>query len=154
MAQLRERDRDVLVLRFFQNKNFKEVADAVGVEERAAQKRVERALDKLRALFAKHGVSSTAAIIAGAISVNSIQAAPVDLAKTATAAAMAKGTTAGASTTTLLKAALNTIAWTKAKMAVSFGMGLLLATATTTVAIKKVEAYEARRDLWRVPYFN
>jgi uncharacterized protein (TIGR03435 family) len=154
MAQLRESDRVVLVLRFFQHKNFKEVADTIGVDERAAQKRVARALEKLRVIFAKWGASSTSAMLAGAISAHSVQAAPLELARAATTAAMAKGTTATASTSALLTGALKTIAWTKARMAVPIGMGLLLATTAATVTISHVEAEEAHRDLWRVPYFN
>ena len=46
---------------------------ALGLEERAAQKRVARGLEKLRAFFAKRGVDSTAAIIAETISTNSVQ---------------------------------------------------------------------------------
>jgi uncharacterized protein (TIGR03435 family) len=154
MAQLRERDRVVLVLRFFQRKNFKEVADAIGVDERAAQKRVARALEKLRLIFAKWGASSTSAMLAGAISAHSVQAAPLELARAATAAAMAKGATATASTSALLTGALKTIAWTKARMAVPIGLGLLLATTAATVTINHVQAEEAHRDLWRVPNFN
>src|SRR5258706_11656787 len=53
-----------------------ETAAALGIQEWAARKRVERALEKLQQFFAKRGVSSTAATIAGAISANSVQAAP------------------------------------------------------------------------------
>ncbi len=118
MAQLRAADRDVLVLRFFQNKSFKEVGDAFGVEERAAQKRVARALEKLRILFAKQEVTWTAAALAGAISANSVQAVPATLAQSVTVAALAKGATAGTSTLTLIKGALKLMAWTKAKTAI------------------------------------
>jgi len=37
MTQLRDTDRDALVLRFFQNKSLREVGLALGVEERAAK---------------------------------------------------------------------------------------------------------------------
>jgi hypothetical protein len=58
-------------------------------------------------------VSSTTAIIAGAISANSVQAAPVALAKSVTAVAIAKGAAASGSTLTLIKGALKIMAWTK-----------------------------------------
>ena len=94
------------------------------LNEDAAQKRVSRALEKLRKFFRKRGVRSTAAIIAGAISANSVQAAPVALAKTVTAVALAKGAAAGGSTLTLIKGALKIMAWTKAKTAVVTGVVL------------------------------
>ena len=127
MMQLRESDRDVLLLRFFQNKNFKEVGDALGVEERAAQKRVARALEKLRAIFVRGGVTSTTGAISGAISANSVQAAPV---------ALAKSVAASGSTLTLIKGALKIMAWTKVKTAIVVGVGVLLVAGTTITVVK------------------
>src|SRR5208282_5548050 len=77
MEQLGQKDHDALVLRFFENKTFAEVGATLGASEDAAKMRVNRALEKLRKFFTKRGVSSTTAIIAGTISVNSVQAAPV-----------------------------------------------------------------------------
>src|ERR1039458_5938360 len=57
MAELGETDRTALVLRFFENKTAREIAEALRMEEAAAQKRVTRALEKLRAVFVKRGVT-------------------------------------------------------------------------------------------------
>jgi RNA polymerase sigma factor (sigma-70 family) len=113
MKQLGQKDHDALVLRFFEGKSFQEIGTAFGASENAAKKRVNYALEKLRRIFSKHGFSSTAAVIAAAISTNSVQAAPVALAKSVTAAAIAKGATASVSTLTLMKGALKIMAWTK-----------------------------------------
>jgi RNA polymerase sigma factor (sigma-70 family) len=118
IAGLNEKDRNAIMLRFFQNKSLNEIGAALGASEEAAKKRVNRALEKLRKYFSKHGVSSTTAIIAGTISANSVQAAPVTLAKSVTAVAIAKGAAASGSTLTLVKGALKIMAWTKAKTAV------------------------------------
>src|SRR5262249_2316218 len=131
MLRLRPADRDVLVLRFFENKSLSEVGGALGLHERAAQKRIVRALEKLRTFFLKRGVSSTAAIIAGAISANSVQAAPIGLMKTITAVAASKGATASASTLTLIKGALKVMAWTKMKSVMIAGGAIILAAGTT-----------------------
>ena len=85
VAGLREKDRQAVVLRFYEGRNLREVGLALGASEDAAEKRVNRALEKLRKFFTKRGVSSTTATIAGAISANSVQAAPVALAKSVTA---------------------------------------------------------------------
>ena len=137
VAQLSEKDRNAIVLRFYERKSFGEVGSVLGVDADAAQKRVSRALEKLRIFFAKRGVNSTTAIIAEAISANSVQAVPAALAKSVTAVALAKGATAGGSTSTLIKGALKIMAWTKAKMAVVAGLCLLLAAGTTTIAIHR-----------------
>ena len=136
MAGLNETDRHAVVLRFFDGKSLREVGAALGANEEAAKKRVSRALEKLRTFFAKRGVSSTTAIIAGAISANSVQAAPAALAKAVTVIAVAKGATAGGSTLTLIKGALKIMAWTKAKTAIVISAGLILTAGIATVAVK------------------
>ena len=57
MSRLGAKDRDALVLRFFENKNCAEVGTALGASEDAAKMRVNRALEKLRKFFTKRGVS-------------------------------------------------------------------------------------------------
>jgi DNA-directed RNA polymerase specialized sigma24 family protein len=81
MAQLRDQDRDALVLRYFQNKSLRDVGAALGLDEYAAQKRVGRALEKLRVRFARRGLAIQPRSPFGAISANSVQAAPALLAK-------------------------------------------------------------------------
>lgn len=127
MANLNESDRHAVVLRFFDQKSMKEVGSAMGATEDAAKKRVTRALEKLRKYFSKCGVHSTTAIIAGAISANSVQAAPAGLAKIAVSAAVAKNAALSASTLTLTKGALKVMAWTKAKTVAVLSVGALLA---------------------------
>jgi RNA polymerase sigma factor (sigma-70 family) len=135
MARLGQTDRDALVLRFFEGRSLNEVGAAVGVSEEAAKKRVSRALEKLHRYFAGRGVSSTTAIIAGAISAHSVQAAPVALAKSVAAVAIAKGAAASGSTLTLIKGALKIMAWTKAKTAIVVGVAVILAAGTTPMVI-------------------
>ena len=99
MNQLGETDRAALVPRYFENKTAGEIAATLRVEEKAAQKRMARALKKLRRLFARRGVNSTADAITGAITANSIQVAPAGLAAAVTA--VAKDAAASTSTLTL-----------------------------------------------------
>jgi RNA polymerase sigma factor (sigma-70 family) len=138
MAQLGEKDHDAIVLRFFDGRDLKAVGLALGTSEDAAKKRVSRAVEKLREFFVKRGVASTTAIIAGAISANSVQAAPALLAKSVTVVAIAKGAAASGSTLTLIQGALKIMAWTKAKMAVVVAAGVILTAGTTTVVVKAV----------------
>ena len=147
MARLGKKDRDAVVLRFFKEKNLGEVAAALNVTEAAAQSRVHRALEKLHRYFNKRGVSSTTAIIAGAISANSVQAAPVTLAKTVTAVAIAKGAAASGSTLTLIKGALKIMAWTKAKTAIVVGVTAILATTTTVIVEKVIHPKSSSTDI-------
>ena len=150
LAHLGETDHNAIVLRFFEGKSMKEVGTALGANEEAAKKRVNRAVEKLQKFFLKRGVTPTTATLAGAISANSIQAAPVMLAKTTTAVALAKGATASASILTLIKGALKVMAWTKAKTAIIVGVGVLLATGTATVTVKEIAAH--RGEVWQRKY--
>ncbi len=131
IAQLVERDRSALVMRFFENKTAREIGLAQRVDEAAAQKRVARALDKLRGFFLARGVTLSATAIAASIAANAAQAAPAGLALCVVAAA--KGSAATASTLALAKGVLKVMAWTKAKTAVVTGVVLILATGTTVI---------------------
>ena len=153
MSRLAERDRALLVLRFYQNKSGPEAAALMGIREDAAHKRLSRALEKLRKFFTKRGVDSTAATIAETISANSVQAAPVTLAKAVTAIAVAKGATASISTLTLIKGALKIMAWTQMKTAIVVGVGVLLAAGTTTAVVHHIKGQESdvSDKSWRFP---
>jgi RNA polymerase sigma factor (sigma-70 family) len=135
MEQLGRKDHDALVLRFFDGRNFKEIGTALGASEDAAKIRVNRALEKLRKFFTKRGVSSTTVITAGVISANSIQAAPVALAKSVTAVTIVTGSIAGASTLTLVKGTMKTMTWLKSKLAIIAGTVALLVGGTATIAL-------------------
>ncbi len=60
VAHLGAADRAAVVLRYFENKSLAEVGAALGASEDAAQKRVTRALEKLRKIFTKRGVTLAA----------------------------------------------------------------------------------------------
>jgi len=132
LGELSEAERDLLLLRYFQRKPAREMAQALGVSEDAAQKRVSRAVERLRELLAKRGVTVGASGLAAVISVHAVPAAPVGLAATVSAAAIV-GATAVAATTA---AATPTIAMT-----------LLQKTLVTSVLVAAVGTglYEARQ---------
>jgi len=147
MAGLGASERDALVLRYFQNKSMAEVGKFLGLAETTAQKRVSRALEKLRKYFTKRGVSSTTAILAGVISVNSVQAVPATLAKSVTAVALAKGATASTSTLTLIKGALKIMACTKMKATIVAGVVALLVAGTTPIVIHHFREFSWTHEL-------
>ena len=136
MGRLGETDRNAVVLRYFENKTAQEVAGALKLNEGAARKRVNRALEKLRKYFVKRGVTLTATAIAGAVAANSVQAAPAGLAVTVTAAA-AKGTAISVTITTLVKGTLNIMTYAKLKLALGIGVGIVLAGGVTTVVLSR-----------------
>jgi len=139
LEHLGQKDHDALVLRFFEGKSFHEIGTALGASENAAKKRVNYALQKLHRYFSKRGISSSTHALAGVISANSVHAAPMTLAKTVTAVALAKGAAATASTLTLVKGALKIMAWAKVKTAVVIGAGLLIVAGSTVATVKVIQ---------------
>src|SRR5438034_970842 len=89
MHELNEEDRAVVVLRFFEGRNFKEVGLALGLTENAARMRVERSLEKLRDLLAERGVKSAASALAAVLAACAAVTAPSTLASTVATSALA-----------------------------------------------------------------
>ncbi len=125
LVKLDAKDRDAIALRFFEQKSFKEIAAAMGLPENTARMRVTRALERLRARFARRGVAVSAGALAAAICAGAVQAAPPGLLAKVTAVATAKGAGATASTAALLKDALELLAWYRVKAAATIAIPLL-----------------------------
>lgn len=123
LHSLRDQDREAILLRFFKNASFAEVGAAIGLSENAARMRVERALDKLRAAFRRHGIISTAAALELALAAQPAAAAPVGLGSSVTAAALANVVHASAGTAAGILAFMSTtkFAFTLAAAAVIGG---------------------------------
>lgn len=97
LAALDERDREVVLLRFFEDQPFAAIGSALELSEDAVLMRVSRALEKIRELFARKGIKSTAAAIS-ALFAQQVVAAPAHLAAGVAATALA-GTAAIVATT-------------------------------------------------------
>jgi RNA polymerase sigma factor (sigma-70 family) len=111
MSELSEADYDALVLRFYNNQDLRSVGAALGVSEDTAQKRVARALEKLREHLSRRNVTAASAALAVVLSANAVHAAPAGLVamiSTATATVVAG---AAVQTSTAI-AATKTIAMT------------------------------------------
>jgi RNA polymerase sigma factor (sigma-70 family) len=108
LGELDDPDRDALLLRYFERKSAREMAETLGISDEAAQKRVSRATDRLREVFAKRGIAVGAGGLAVVLAANTVQSAPVGLVATISAAAAA-GTAVTAAT---LTSAATTIAMT------------------------------------------
>src|SRR5437867_11814498 len=105
MHALDDTDRTAVLLRYFENKSLREVGATLGTSENAAQKRLGRAVERLREFFATRGITVGASGLVVVISANAVQAAPVGLVLTiSTAAALAGTTLATTATATATKA--------------------------------------------------
>ena len=99
--QLGAEDRTAILLRFFEQRDFPSVGQALGGSEEAARKRVSRALEKLHLLLKHRGVSLSAAALGTALASEAVTAAPTGLALSVVGTALA-GAAAGGSALTVL----------------------------------------------------
>lgn len=134
MHELKAVDREAILLRHFENRSFAEVGQKLGVNENAARMRVERALEKLRALFLKRGVATSTALTS-ILSAHAVQTAPAHLAAALATTSMAAAP-AGAALTLL-----NIMTATKLKIS----LGALVAAGATTVMVLQHQSQEKLR---------
>lgn len=84
-----EKDRDMVMLRLFEERPFREIGRALQISEDAARMRFERALGRLREQLHRRGITSTAAALAVALSPQAFATAPLGLAGSIAGAALA-----------------------------------------------------------------
>jgi RNA polymerase sigma factor (sigma-70 family) len=113
-------DRRAILLRFFERRDFRFIGASLGVSDDAAQKRVGRAIDKLRELLGKKGVTLSAALLAGIMTSNAVTAAPAGLSVQVSREAIAR-VAAGVGLAVLLAKLLSPLAAKLAVAAVAIG---------------------------------
>jgi len=143
IARLREKDRQAILMRFYEGQSLRDIGLALGASEFAVDRRIHRALEKLRLLLAKRGVASTSATLSATMTTHSVQTAPAGLAKTISAVALTHSAAASTSTLTLIKGTLKIMAWTKAKTAIVVGAVLILTPTATVMTVKEYQKYRA-----------
>lgn len=148
---LDDKDREALLLRYFKNRDFCAVGRALGVSDDAAQKRVSRAVDRLREFFARHGVSISTSGLAVLISANAVQAAPVGLTVSISSAVALTGTASAAVTAaTVTKAIAMTVmqkTLVTATVVVLAGAGLYEARHTSALRSENLTLQQERETL-------
>lgn len=138
MDKLSEQDRTAIILRYFQNLAFAKIGYALDLNEDSARKRVERALERLRLLLAKRGVTSTAAMLGALLTSQAANAAPNGLVQTISAAALVPGATASLPASGL-------IYFMNTKLALGTAGTLSLA-ALLSIPISGLALYERHQD--------
>ncbi len=102
LAELTDRDRDAILLRYLEGRDFTEVGNRLALSDNAARMRVDRAVDKLRLLLARRGVTSTAGALALMLANQTVVAAPVGLANVVAATALTAGSATAATVFTFM----------------------------------------------------
>jgi RNA polymerase sigma factor (sigma-70 family) len=92
---LSDKDRQAVLLRFYEGKSLAEVGTILEISEEAAKKRVARAVLRLRAYFAREGTLVPALVLAGLLLAQTSHAAPAGLAASACSSAVGASVASG-----------------------------------------------------------
>jgi RNA polymerase sigma factor (sigma-70 family) len=141
MDQLKEPDREAMLLRHFEGLSFAEVGARMNLSENAARMRTERALEKLRGLLGKRGVTSTTAALGMLLGNQAFASAPAGLAATLTSTALASAPATGGLTTFLLMSKITTPA-----LSAAFVAGVTALVWTSVVPSVSAEELAAVRE--------
>ncbi len=136
LEALGERDREVVLLRYFRGLSFAEIATTLQVADGAARMRLDRALDRMNRLLTRRGVHSTAVAVGVALGAQPGVAAPAALAASTTTAALSTVATAGS-----VGVLGPFLIMTKLKLAV--GLLVLAGAATAVVELRANRALHA-----------
>jgi RNA polymerase sigma factor (sigma-70 family) len=139
VASLGQADRSAIVLRFYQDRSFGEIAETLGITEIAARKRVSRGTEKLRKRFEKLGARpgpDAAALSVAAV--GGLEHAPAALAQSAANVALAAkaGAAIPATILTATKGTAYLMAVAKIKISAAIMLICLLAIPATIVTIR------------------
>lgn len=140
LMELRQLDRQMILLRFHRGLRQAEIGAHLGVSENAVQKRLDRALELLREKLARRGITSTAAALAVAFEQQSAVAVPAGLTASVVSAGLACGGTGG------LLSAATFMAISKVQIALAVAVGV----GSSAALVWQVRAQTAlRADLAR-----
>ncbi len=147
MSQLKEDDRCAIVLRYFEDRNLREIGRELGISEDAARMRVNRALSKLKNSFGKLGVTGTAAWFASAIPCGASTTLPAGLSASIISSALASGIAVGSAAAVVTETATSTMgALIKIKTATVI-LAAAAITGTATYVAKDDQLEDLRKDL-------
>lgn len=146
MDQLPPADRDALVLRFFEDRNLRDVGRELGLSEDAARMRVNRALEKLRGVFGKLGITGSAASLGSTLATSATASVPAGLGATITTSVLGGTAVAAATTAALLTETTATTMNLFNLKTVAAILGAAAVTGTSTYLVQEREAEQLRTE--------
>lgn len=138
LCELAPADRSAILLRYFKSHSLADVGATLHLSEEAARKRVDRALERMRPLLERRGITSTATALALALANQGVMAAPAGLGATVTSTALGAAAGMGGGGSSGL-AYLIFMSSTKTTLSV-IGLAAMLATGAAVY-----EGHEARQ---------
>ena len=144
-------DRHALLLRFFEQRSFGEIGVALGVGEDAARKRVNRALDQLREILGRRGVTATSVALSGLLMSQTVQTAPAGLAAALATASVAAAASSSSTAATLIQTMISSKATFGLVTAATLGLSATVGLQHRSNQRYQTENAELRAQLARPP---
>ena len=145
LAALSAKDREALLLRFYRSLSVREIAETLGIATAAAQKRIDRATERLRGKLTRRdcqiGGSLSAALLAGFAADAQAAALPVSL---LASKAIAAGSISSSSLTAIITSLATLM---KSTASIPPLIALIVAGAWTGTKYQALTAVEARNGL-------
>ncbi len=129
--QLGETEQNLVLLRYWNGMGLREAGKAIGLSENAAQKRLARAVEKLRSSLSRYGITGSVATLTLALSENAMATVPPSVISSVSGVALA----AKASGSSSFVGALNPLDWLiglKAKPVIATALSLMAISLGTT----------------------
>ena len=142
MDRLSAKDREALILRFFENKSFHDIGQRLQLGEDGARKRVERALDRLGSQFSRRGLVSSVAAVTGLLTAEGAVTVSAQLQALVTQVAVSDLAPSSG-----VAALIKLMSATKTSMTglVLTGLAGLVALSTATLAVHELVALRSER---------
>jgi len=141
VGRLSRSDREAILLRYYRDFTFPEIAAEIGTSEDAARKRVDRAVEKLRAMADQKGVPVSAASLAIGLAGNIRLMPPPGLTATSTIVATAHaGSAIPASTAAMVKGVIAMTGTAKLALAAAGVAAIALIAGTAVVTTTFIES--------------
>ncbi len=146
IERLRSDEREAILLRFYRQMTFAQIAAAIGSTEEAVRKRVTRAIDKLRQRAAAKGLTLDGEKIAAGLDMEATvgSIAPAGLAAVAAGAALTNNLAVGAAGIPIAKGAIAMMFWTKAKLVAGVALAVVFTAGAGVVLVAAQHA--SQRD--------
>jgi RNA polymerase sigma factor (sigma-70 family) len=137
LYRLPEKDRNVVSMRYLQQRSVAEIAQALALSETAARKRLERAIIRLRRDFASRGVEVAPSAIGASLAAHGVQSLPPGVGEALAHGALTAAHGAAASSAAFLAKGVILVTTTK-KIAVASVLVLMFASIAGLAVVAKV----------------
>ena len=139
MAGLSPADQDALVLRYFENRGLREIGELFGITDDAAQKRISRALERLRRGMGRECEGIPSGLLGAAVVFGAIQPAPSGMAATVSGAVLASAAGTLATTTTTATVGITTMSTMKTIAGITAAVGAAAVIAVQTGKLRSLD---------------